>query len=274
MSSIYQFGVFAADAGAGELRKHGQRVKLHAQPFQVLVMLLERPGEVVTRQEMRERLWGDGTFVDFESALNTAVNKIREALGDSAGSPRFVETVPGKGYRFIAGVTGVAPVPESTAVSSESSADVDVIAPRRVVRTLLILIQAMYLAFYFGALGNLAEIHDIFVEEGWGLPANQWMAILVTTAVVLIPVRLFLTVGVIFDFRTLAENFRKIFPVLLVMDLWWALSPFLLIHHVSHGVALGNECGARLLAVCAAEFGGDVCNAQEMNIGVHLMSKM
>lgn len=240
MSATYQFGVFSADAAAGELRKHGVRVKLHAQPFQVLMMLLERPGEVVTRQEMRERLWGDGTFVDFESALNTAVNKIREALGDSAGSPRFVETVPGKGYRFIAAVTGTIPVPEvETPPVAQAREDEDMVAPRRVVRTLLILIQAMYLAFYFGALGNLAEIHDIFIDEGWGLPANEWMAILVTTAVVLIPVRLFLLVGVIFDFRTLTEKFRRIFPALLVLDLLWALSPFLLIHHVNHGVALG-----------------------------------
>jgi DNA-binding winged helix-turn-helix (wHTH) protein len=233
MPGIYRFGVFEANEATGELRKHGVRVKLHAQPFQVLAMLLERAGEVVTRQAMRERLWGDGTFVDFESGLNTAVNKIREALNDSAGSPRYVETVPGKGYRFIGTVT---------VVDAEKAAEAEVIedvAPRKVVRALLILIQAMYLAFYFGALGNLAEIHEIFEDANWGLPASTWMGVLVTTAVLSIPVRLFLLVGVIFDFRQLGENFRKIFPVLLVLDLLWALAPFLLVHHLSHGVALG-----------------------------------
>jgi cholera toxin transcriptional activator len=236
MAGIYQFGVFEANEATGELRKHGVRVKLHAQPFQVLVMLLERAGEVVTRQAMRERLWGDGTFVDFESGLNTAVNKIREALNDSAGSPRYVETVPGKGYRFIGAVTvaGAAErVAEPGVVVEED------VAPRRVVRALLILMQGMYLAFYFGALGNLAEIREIFEDANWGLTASGWMGLLVTTAVLLIPVRLFLLVGVIFDFRQLGENFRKIFPVLLVLDLLWALAPFLLVHHLSHGVALG-----------------------------------
>jgi cholera toxin transcriptional activator len=225
--------VLEANETTGELRKHWVRVKLHAQPFQVLVMLLERAGELVTRQAMRERLWGDGTFVDFESGLNTAVNKIREALNDSAGSPRYVETVPGKGYRFIGMVTvvGAGKAPEAEVIED--------VAPRKVVRALLILIQAMYLAFYFGALGNLAEIREIFEDANWGLPASGWMGVLVTTAVLSIPVRLFLLVGVIFDFRQLGENFRKIFPVLLVLDLLWALAPFLLIHHLSHGVALG-----------------------------------
>jgi len=235
MAGLFRFGAFEADEAAGELRKHGVKIKLHSQPFQVLVMLLERPGEVVARSEMRERLWDEGTFVDFEHGLNTAVNKIRDALSDSAVRPRFVETVPGKGYRFIGQVARNEPV----APSSEPPPVLDEVAPRKVVRALLILIQAMYLAFYFGALGNLAEIHEIFLEANWGLPALGWMTALVTTAVMLIPVRLFLLVGVIFDFPQLSEKFRRIFPVLFLLDLLWALSPFLLIHHVNHGVALG-----------------------------------
>src|SRR5215472_18705970 len=104
-SRVFDFGAFEADAVSGELRKHGHRIKLHSQPFQVLVMLLERPSEVVTREEMRQRLWGEGTFVDFDHGLNSAVNKIREALNDSASRPRYLETLPGKGYRFIGPVT-------------------------------------------------------------------------------------------------------------------------------------------------------------------------
>ncbi len=99
-----RFGVFELDLRAGELRKHGIRVRLQEQPLRVLVMLLEHPGEVVTREELQKKLWPADTFVDFDHGLNKAVNKIREALGDSAESPRFVETVARRGYRFLAEV--------------------------------------------------------------------------------------------------------------------------------------------------------------------------
>ncbi len=99
-----RFGVFELDLRAGELRKHGLRVRLQEQPFQVLAMLLEHPGEVVTREELQKKLWPADTFVDFDHGLNKAINKLREALGDSAESPRFVETVARRGYRFLAEV--------------------------------------------------------------------------------------------------------------------------------------------------------------------------
>jgi len=99
-----RFGVFELDLRAGELRKHGLRVRLQEQPFQVLAMLLEHPGEVVTREELQKKLWPADTFVDFDHGLNKAISKIREALSDSAESPRFVETVARRGYRFLAEV--------------------------------------------------------------------------------------------------------------------------------------------------------------------------
>ena len=105
--AILRFSVFEVDVRAGELRKQGVRIKLQEQPFQVLTILLQRPGEVVTREELRSQNWTADTFVDFDNSLNTAINKLREALGDSADSPRFVETLPRRGYRFIAPVTGV-----------------------------------------------------------------------------------------------------------------------------------------------------------------------
>ena len=98
-----RFATFEVDLQAQELRKAGLRLKLTGQPFQVLAILLERPGTVVTREELQKRLWPD-TFVDVDHNLNTAINKIREALGDSADNPRFVETLPRRGYRFIAPV--------------------------------------------------------------------------------------------------------------------------------------------------------------------------
>ena len=106
-----RFGVFEVDLRAGELHKHGLRVRLQDQPFQVLAMLLEHPGAVVTREELQKRLWPADTFVDFDHGLNKAVNKIRDALGDSAESPRFVETVARRGYRFLAEVKGTDATP-------------------------------------------------------------------------------------------------------------------------------------------------------------------
>jgi Tol biopolymer transport system component/DNA-binding winged helix-turn-helix (wHTH) protein len=100
-----RFGVFELDLRAGELRRQGLRVKLQEQPFQVLAQLLERPGEVVTREELRNRLWPADTFVDFDHSLNAAVRRLRDALGDSAENPRFVETVARRGYRFLAPVS-------------------------------------------------------------------------------------------------------------------------------------------------------------------------
>ena len=106
---VVRFGVFDVDMQAGELRKTGLRVKLQQQPFQVLVVLLERPGEVVTREELRQRLWPADTFVDFDLSLNSALKKLRYALGDVADSPTFIETIPRRGYRFIAAVRPVTP---------------------------------------------------------------------------------------------------------------------------------------------------------------------
>src|SRR6476469_733557 len=107
LPSPLRFGVFELDVRAGELRKHGLRVRLQEQPFQILSILLERSGEVVTREELQRRLWPADTFVDFDHGLNKAINKIRETLGDSAASPRFIETVARRGYRFIADVAVV-----------------------------------------------------------------------------------------------------------------------------------------------------------------------
>jgi TolB-like protein/Tfp pilus assembly protein PilF len=101
-----RFADFEVDLRAREVRRNGARVRLQEQPFQVLTLLLERPGEVVTREELRQRLWPSDTFVDFDNSLNTAINKIREALGDAAEDPHFVETLPRRGYRFIAPISG------------------------------------------------------------------------------------------------------------------------------------------------------------------------
>jgi TolB-like protein/DNA-binding winged helix-turn-helix (wHTH) protein len=109
---VIRFGVFEADTRTGELRKHGLRIKLQEQPFQVLSLLLSRPGVLVTREELRLDLWPADTFVDFEHGLNKAINKLREALGDDPERPRYIETLPRRGYRFIAPVESAKPLPE------------------------------------------------------------------------------------------------------------------------------------------------------------------
>src|SRR5438552_9091781 len=96
------FGPFEFEHLSGDLRKFGNRIRLHGKPLQILAILLDQPGQVLSRDELQRHLWQGTTYVDFEQGLNTAVNKLRQALGDSADQPRYIETVPGKGYRFIA----------------------------------------------------------------------------------------------------------------------------------------------------------------------------
>jgi DNA-binding winged helix-turn-helix (wHTH) protein len=253
----YRFGVFEADAATGELRRQGVRVKLNAQPFQVLFMLLERPGELLTREEISQALWPDGTFVDYEHGVNSAVNRIREALGDPANNPRFVETLARRGYRFVAPVervdlcegpssplssslvpseqTAIPPEPQKVGSGILASPDELPKASYSVVRTLFLLLQLMYVGFYVGALANLTEIEDLLSA----LPrATLALNVLIVTAAILIPVRAFVLSAALFRAPRLREKFLRIWPFLLTLDELWALSPFLLLHHISFGVAV------------------------------------
>src|SRR6266700_5448152 len=105
-ANIFRFGLFQADSAGGTLMRNGVRIKLQDQPFRVLLILLERPGEIVTREELRQKLWAEGTFVDFDGSLNVILKKLRAAIDDDSDNPRFIETVPRRGYRFIAPVSG------------------------------------------------------------------------------------------------------------------------------------------------------------------------
>src|ERR1700688_1617934 len=119
---VARFAAFEFDLGTGELRKHGLRIKLNGQPIDVLTMLIEHAGEVVTREELQKRLWAADTYVDFEHSLNAAIKRLRAALGDSAGEPRFVETLARQGYRFIAPLT---PAAVTQAVESQPASDLE-----------------------------------------------------------------------------------------------------------------------------------------------------
>ena len=121
MCGKIRFGVYELDRDAMELRKHGVPIRLQEQPFRVLSILLERPGVVITREQLQEQIWGN-TFVDFDQSLNKAINRVREALNDNAGTPQYVETIPRRGYRFIAPVEA-APQTEEPMVVNRSSAE-------------------------------------------------------------------------------------------------------------------------------------------------------
>lgn len=116
---IVRFGSFEVDKLTGELRKKGSRVKLQQQPFQILLMLLQRKGDIVTREELRQRLWPEDTFVDFDHGLNAAVKRLREALGESADSPVFIETLARRGYRFAVPIGGTDSVAGTSIIAAE-----------------------------------------------------------------------------------------------------------------------------------------------------------
>ena len=278
----YRFGIFEVDASTGELRRKGVRIKLNAQPFQLLAMLLERPGELLTREEISRELWPEGTFVDYEHGVSSAVNRIREAIGDTASNPRFVETLSRRGYRFVAPVERIGASKPPVLLSPEQLPSTDLgaipglnanlseplamqaspVAERLtgaakltsrpsggllaspqdlpqvsypVVQTLFLLLQLMYLAFYVGALANLPEIEDLLSVLPF--PTQIFVAVIVTAAV-LIPVRAFLLCAVLLHAPGIQTKFRTLWRFLLPLDVLWALSPFLLLHHINYGLAL------------------------------------
>jgi len=248
----YRFGIYEADVRAGELTRDGVKVKLQEQPFQVLMVMLERPGEIITREELQQRLWPADTFVDFDHSLNTAINKLREALRDSAANPRFIETKAKRGYRFIAPVQMVG----SSIVEAEP---VEAIPPAAAQTGMAVLhelpevhrgwargmfgaIQIMYLVFYVIALVRLSDVS--FVAARF-LDGQSWMLVagVIVTACVGIAVRLYLLAAVSFDYRKTGEKFLRIFPAVMVLDLIWALAPFLSIDTIGIGLAFAGMAG-------------------------------
>jgi cholera toxin transcriptional activator len=273
----YKFGEFEADLRAAELRRRGLRLKMQMQPFQVLIALLERPHDVVTRDELRQRLWPEDTFVDFDHGLNTAVAKLRETLGDSASTPKYVETIAKRGYRFLAEVEKMeerapvaqaepaATIPQNKSLSASplsgsapavSSATAEVApqispvdqdsakadlprASRRTSRTLFVLAQIMYMAFYVSALFRLDRLHQS-AEMAWKNAGQFAFVIYLVTALVGLVVRLYLISATALDYHLLGEKFRVLFPALFVLDMLWALAPFMLADRIGVGLALGS----------------------------------
>lgn len=259
---VFRFGIFEMDEATGELRKDGRlQPRLREQPARILVMLLERPRELVRREELRERLWSADTFVDFDHGLNAAINQLRVALGDDPANPRFVQTLPRKGYRFIAPVEissasaslgseakplevgatpavvnePASPAPELRSTLLANAHDLPDVSGRTAL-TLFSLIQLMYLTFYVLSLARLPEVRLVLADAGEH--ARLILVALIVTAAAGIPIRLYLLTAAAFNYRGLGVNFRKLFPFLLPLDELWALAPFLAAQQLGFGLAL------------------------------------
>src|SRR4051812_38761975 len=241
-----EFGPYKADLRTGELRKHGIRLRLQEQPFQVLAMLLLNRGELVTREQLQKRLWPGDTFVDFDHGLNTAINKLREVLSDSSATAKYIETLPRRGYRFLAAVEfkdGASAGTEAPSTAPAGAAPADQMetdlptAPRPIARALFLLLQAMYLVFYIVTLSR----HDRIAEavntlfRGGGI---QVTIVALVSAVVGIAIRLFFFSGVALDSQRVGEIFLRAFPFVLFLDELWTMSPLLIWRELGAGIAL------------------------------------
>lgn len=271
--SKYKFDDFEADLRAAELRKNGVRLKLQLQPFQVLVALLERPKEVLTRENLRQRLWPEDTFVDFDHSLNTAMVKLRDVLGDSASNPKYIETIAKRGYRFLGNAEVVfvqaaedptagqprvqmTPAPsQAEAVQSGVAAQGKNVAlaqalpdselpriSRNSVRLLFVLTQVMYLAFYLSALFNLDNTYRASFLA-WHRAGAAIFTVFLSSALVGLAVRLYLISATAMDYHLLGSKYRILTPALFVLDMLWALSPLLIADRIGLGFALG-ACAA------------------------------
>jgi cholera toxin transcriptional activator len=264
---IARFGLFELNLNASELRKNGVKLRLQEQPFQVLVLLLERAGDVVNREDLQQKLWPSDTFVDFDHSLNTAVNKLRETLGDSASptlhrdrrSPRLPLHRSGAnqhtdGCRAEVGNLGFrnAEFGNSESFPQCSAPRTGGPIPRRgLTRGLFALIQVMYLIFYLAALFHLHPVLSIADSLLPGWRATALVVVVTVTAACGIPLRFYLLSAVGFDYQRLGEKFQQIFPVLLALDELWAIAPFLLLHKIGLGAALAAS--AALLYVPFSE---------------------
>jgi DNA-binding winged helix-turn-helix (wHTH) protein len=236
-----QFEGFELDLRTRELCKGGRPIKLQDQPGRLLALLASRAGQLVTRAEIEKALWGEDQFVEFEHAVNTAVRKVREALGDDPESPRFIETLPRKGYRFIAQVNPVRAVNETSAVRSETAppgAQPDFRLPQPLARALFLTIQFGYLSMYSAALYELDAVDSVLART---VPESAAVLspLLMVTAMCGIAVRLYLISAVGFRHPAAGEKFRRLFPFLFALDVWWAASPLLLAPRIGLGLVLG-----------------------------------
>jgi DNA-binding winged helix-turn-helix (wHTH) protein len=244
-----QFDAFEFDLSTGELQKNGQPVPLQSQPARLLGLLTSHPGDLVTRADIQKALWPDGRFVEYEHAINTAIKKVREALDDDPENPRFIQTLPKLGYRFLVAVTEPGaplsvndlttpkqPVEESTAALGDDEFS---IPHARLSRFLFLLIQAGYLAMYCAALYYMPALEGALLEAGLA-PVNLTLPAVLVLAMCGIAVRLYLLSAVGWSHPAAFTNFLRLFPAVFLLDALWAACPLLAIRVLGPGIALAG----------------------------------
>jgi len=278
---VIKFDEFEVDLGRYELRRRGRAIKLEKIPMELLILLAQREGQLVTREEITQKLWGNEVFVDARQGINTAIRKIRLALRDDPDEPRILQTVVGKGYRLAApasvptkiSITMAGPNHEASPGSGDPAAEAVAIDAQRVssnqavstvapdhaesrpinpvlARALFLLVQAGYLVLYTAAFTHFSDIQRL------GLPAAIPKVALIA-GLAGAATRLYLISAVVFDYAGSGRLFRQIFPGVLALDILWAASPLLLYNRLGELTLLFVACLAflpfsqRTLMLCA-----------------------
>lgn len=294
-SHLLRFDEFEINLRTRELRRQGQLIRLQDLPVRLLILLATRPGELVTREEIEHELWGDEHFVDFDHGINTAMRKVREALNESTEAPRFIETLPRKGYRFLvqvqrgnglvaapllqeetpgdtigpvsdplpapllassnaetqpasAGFTAVNVAPPNDPPADDppaSNAD-NFTLPSGPSRQLFLLTQAGYLAMYCATLFKLEPAGRV-LERFFSIPPDASLSALIPLSLCGIAVRLFLLTAVGLKHPSAGLKYRKLFPLVLLLDIVWAAAPLLLVEKLGVGLAMAGIAGLAYL---------------------------
>jgi DNA-binding winged helix-turn-helix (wHTH) protein len=245
-----RFGSFDLDIRTVELQKNGHKIKLQEQPARLLLHLASHPGELITREDIQNVLWPNGLVVEYEHAINTDIKKIREVLEDDPKEPKFVETLPKKGYRFIAKVEEVyvkdiAPLADSPIeVTSDRPFTIPLSVDRA--RALFLFIQSGFLSMYCVALYYWESLGNALNEAG--IDRVQFtLPLVIVTAMCGIAVRIYLLSEVGWAHPAAGRQFRRLFPLLLLFDALWAASPLLAARKIGLGLALVGVAGLAYL---------------------------
>jgi DNA-binding winged helix-turn-helix (wHTH) protein len=251
--ALLRFDSFELDLRTGELQNNGIRVRLQDKPTKLLILLASRCGRLVTRDEIQKALWRDSQFVEFDHAINTAIKKIREALGDDQPDRRLLETLPRKGYRFLGEVQvvreagdPVVPVPAGSVLRTEEELEAEFTLPSKGARAVFLFIQVGYVAMYSAALYYVGDLERAFGRLGVN-SMSVALPLVVVTAMSGVAVRLYLLSSVGLGHPAAGVKFKRLFPILLILDGFWAASPLLVAHRISFGLALVGAAGLAYL---------------------------
>ena len=234
-ASRLRFESFELDLHTGELCKDGSRVHLQDQPARLLALLASRSGTLVTRDEIQHELWKDGEFVEFEHGINTAILRIRKALDDTSETPRIIQTLPRKGYKFIAPVNVIEPVLQPAPDPNTKKGPNEFVLPVSVnlSRSLFLLAQVPYVGSYLAAFYYLDELDAALGRTFGFIPVRYSLPAVLMLALIGFAVRIYLIGLVGWGHTDAGPRYRTLFPFVFVLDAFWAATP-LLIHRVGH----------------------------------------